>query len=226
MMNKKTTEYLALVRQKTGFSDYKIAQKYDINQSNLSKYSSGKAALSETHAWLFANILDLDPAEVVANTKYEHAINTGNNTKAIFWQEQLNKIFSDIEPIKIQIAQFNAIVGDIESNAQKMLNLIHDAAELGAHLIVFPELALTGYPPEDLLFRDGFINQVNEQIDFLCKSVPSSISVLFGAPNKTNDSLFNSAYCIQKNQIIHIYNKQKLPNYGVFDEKRYFSPGD
>ena len=225
-MNKKTTEYLALVRQKTGFSDYKIAQKYDINQSNLSKYSSGKAALSETHAWLFANILDIDPAEVVANTKYEHAINTGNNTKAIFWQEQLNKIFSDIEPIKIQIAQFNAIVGDIESNAQKMLNLIHDAADLGAHLIVFPELALTGYPPEDLLFRDGFINQVNEQIDFLCKSVPSSISVLFGAPNKTNDSLFNSAYCIQKNQIIHIYNKQELPNYGVFDEKRYFSPGD
>ena len=226
MMNKKTTEYLALVRQKTGFSDYKIAQKYDINQSNLSKYSSGKAALSETHAWLFANILDIDPAEVVANTKYEHAINTGNNTKAIFWQEQLNKIFSDIEPIKIQIAQFNAIVGDIESNAQKMLNLIHDAADLGAHLIVFPELALTGYPPEDLLFRDGFINQVNEQIDFLCKSAPSSISVLFGAPNKTNDSLFNSAYCIQKNKIIHIYNKQELPNYGVFDEKRYFSPGD
>jgi len=225
-MNKKTTEYLALVRQKTGFSDYKIAQKYDINQSNLSKYSSGKAALSETHAWLFANILDIDPAEVVANTKYEHAINTGNNTKAVFWQEQLNKIFSDIEPIKIQIAQFNAIVGDIESNAQKMLNLIHDAADLGAHLIVFPELALTGYPPEDLLFRDGFINQVNEQIDFLCKSAPSSISVLFGAPNKTNDSLFNSAYCIQKNQIIHIYNKQELPNYGVFDEKRYFSPGD
>ena len=172
-MNKKTTEYLALVRQKTGFSDYKIAQKYDINQSNLSKYSSGKAALSETHAWLFANILDIDPAEVVANTKYEHAINTGNNTKAIFWQEQLNKIFSDIEPIKIQIAQFNAIVGDIESNAQRMLNLIHAAADLGSHLIVFPELALTGYPPEDLLFRDGFINQVNEQIDFLCKSVPS-----------------------------------------------------
>ena len=224
-MNKKTTEYLALVRQKTGFSDYKIAQKYDINQSNLSKYSSGKAALSETHAWLFANILDIDPAEVVANTKYEHAINTGNNTKAIFWQEQLNKIFSDIEPIKIQIAQFNAIVGDIESNAQKMLNLIHDAVNLGAHLIVFPELALTGYPPEDLLFRDGFINQVNKQIDFLCKSIPSSISVLFGAPNKTNDSLFNSAYCIQNNQIIHIYNKQELPNYGVFDEKRYFTPG-
>ena len=78
-MNKKTIEYLALVREKTGFSDYKISKEYDINQSNLSKYSSGKAALSETHAWLFANILDIDPAVVVANTKYEHAINTDNN---------------------------------------------------------------------------------------------------------------------------------------------------
>jgi len=106
MMNKKTTEYLVMVREKTGLSDYKIAKKYGINQSNLSKYSSGKAALSETHAWLFANILDIDPAEVVAHTKYEHAINTANNEKAIFWQEQLNNIFSSSEPIKIQIAQY------------------------------------------------------------------------------------------------------------------------
>ena len=72
-MHIKTTEYLSMVREKTGFSDYKIAKEYDINQSNLSKYSSGKAALSETHAWLFANVLDIDPAEVVANTKLEHA---------------------------------------------------------------------------------------------------------------------------------------------------------
>jgi len=138
MMNKKTTEYLAMVRDKTGFSDYKIAKNYGINQSNLSKYSSGKAALSETHAWLFANILDIDPAEIVAHTKYEHAINTGNKEKAIFWQEQLNKIFSESEPIKIQIAQFNAIVGDIRINTQKMLNLVTEAADAGAHLIVFP----------------------------------------------------------------------------------------
>ena len=137
MVNKKTTEYLALVREKTGFSDYKIAKEYDINQSNLSKYSSGKAALSETHAWLFANILELDPSEVVANTKYEHAINTGNNLKAIFWQEQLNKIFSESESIKIQIAQFNPIVGDIKANALRMLDLINEAHEIGAHLIVF-----------------------------------------------------------------------------------------
>jgi len=226
MMNKKTTEYLAMVRDKTGFSDYKIAKKYGINQSNLSKYSSGKAALSETHAWLFANILDIDPAEIVAHTKYEHAINTGNKEKSIFWQEQLNKIFSESEPIKIQIAQFNAIVGDIRINTQKMLNLVTEAFDAGAHLIVFPEMSLTGYPPEDLLFRDGFMIQVENEIDYLCDSIPSSISVLFGAPSRNDDLLFNSAYCIQNNRISHIYHKQELPNYGVFDEKRYFSPGN
>jgi len=215
-----------MVRDKTGYSDYKIAKEYDINQSNLSKYSSGKAALSETHAWLIANILDIDPAEVVANTKLEHAINTGNNSKAKFWQEQLNKIFSESSPIRIQIAQFNPIVGDIKLNAQKMLNLSIEANNAGAHLIIFPELALTGYPPEDLLFRDGFINQVKHEITNFCNLAPSDISILFGAPNKTDDFLFNSAYLIQNNRIINIYNKQELPNYGVFDEKRYFSSGD
>ena len=215
-----------MVRDKTGYSDYKIAKEYDINQSNLSKYSSGKAALSETHAWLIANILDIDPAEVVANTKFEHAINTGNNSKAKFWQEQLNKIFSESSPIRIQIAQFNPIVGDIKLNAQKMLNLSIEANNAGAHLIIFPELALTGYPPEDLLFRDGFINQVKDEITNFCNLAPSDISILFGAPNKTDDFLFNSAYLIQNNRIINIYNKQELPNYGVFDEKRYFSSGD
>ena len=215
-----------MVRDKTGYSDYKIAKEYDINQSNLSKYSSGKAALSETHAWLIANILDIDPAEVVANTKLEHAINTGNNSKAKFWQEQLNKIFSESSPIRIQIAQFNPIVGDIKLNAQKMLDLSIEANNAGAHLIIFPELALTGYPPEDLLFRDGFINQVKDEITNFCNLAPSDISILFGAPNKTDDFLFNSAYLIQNNRIINIYNKQELPNYGVFDEKRYFSSGD
>ena len=214
-----------MVRDKTGYSDYKIAKEYDINQSNLSKYSSGKAALSETHAWLIANILDIDPAEVVANTKLEHAINTGNNSKAKFWQEQLNKIFSESSPIRIQIAQFNPIVGDIKFNAQKMLDLSIEANNAGAHLIIFPELALTGYPPEDLLFRDGFINQVKDEITNFCNLAPSGISILFGAPNKTDDFLFNSAYLIQHNRIINIYNKQELPNYGVFDEKRYFSSG-
>ena len=225
-MHKKTTEYLAMVRNKTGFSDYKIAKEYEINQSNLSKYSSGKAALSETHAWLFANILNIDPAEVVANTKLEHAISSGNNSKAKFWQEQLDNIFSESKPIKIQIAQINPIVGDIELNAKKIIDLTIEASEIGAHLIVFPELALTGYPPEDLLLRDGFIYQVRQEIDNLCGLIPSNISVLFGAPSHSNGNLYNSAYLVQNNKVQNIYNKQELPNYGVFDEKRYFSEGN
>ena len=224
-MHIKTTEYLAMVRDKTGFSDYKISKEYEINQSNLSKYSSGKAALSETHAWLFANILDIDPAEIVANTKLEHAISTGNNLKAKFWQEQLDKIFSESMPIKIQIAQINPIVGDIQSNAKKIIDLSIEASDLGAHLVVFPELALTGYPPEDLLLRDGFMDQVKNEVDNLCKAIPSNISVLFGAPSQSDKNLYNSAYLIRDNQIQNIYNKQELPNYGVFDEKRYFTPG-
>ena len=177
-MHVKTTEYLAMVRNKTGFSDYKFSKEYEINQSNLSKYSSGKAALSETHAWLFANILDIDPAEIVANTKLEHAISTGNNLKAKFWQEQLDKIFSESLPIKIQIGQINPIVGDIQSNANKIIDLSIAASESGAHLIVFPELALTGYPPEDLLLRDGFIDQVNkETVSYTHLTLPTILRV-------------------------------------------------
>jgi len=68
--------------------------------------------------------------------------------------------------------------------------------------------------------------QVEKEIDYLCDSIPSLISVLFGAPSRNGDLLFNSAYCIQNNRISHIYHKQELPNYGVFDEKRYFSSGN
>ena len=87
-------------------------------------------------------------------------------------------------------------------------------------------MALTGYPPEDLLFREGFMIQVEKEIDYLCDSIPSSISVLFGAPSRNDDLLFNSAYTIQNNRVSHVYHKQELPNYGVFDEKRYFSSGN
>jgi len=101
-MPTKTKEYLAKVRNKTGFSDYKISQEYAINQSNLSKYSSGKSALSEMHAWLFADILGLNPAEVVANTKLEHAKLSGNKSKSKFWQEQLEKLANGSIPLKIR----------------------------------------------------------------------------------------------------------------------------
>ena len=68
--------------------------------------------------------------------------------------------------------------------------------------------------------------QVEKQINHLCNSIPASISVLFGAPSRNDDLLFNSAFCIQNQRISHVYHKQELPNYGVFDEKRYFASGN
>ncbi len=224
-MPKKTKDYLSKVRNKTGFSDYKIAQKYDINQSNLSKYSSGKSALSEMHAWLFADILGLNPAEVVANTKLEQAKMNGNRLKAKFWQEQLEKLSSVDKPLKINIAQINPIVGDLDGNAQKIIDLSLEAFATNTHLLIFPELALTGYPPEDLLLRAGFIARVLDKIELIRTRLPADMSVVFGAPATANACLYNSAYIIQDKQV-RTYHKQCLPNYGVFDEKRYFNAGN
>lgn len=223
-MANKTKDYLTKVRKKTGFSDYKISQEYGINQSNLSKYKSGKSALSETHAWLFADILNINPAEVVANTKLEHAKMKGDKLKTIFWQEQIENLSNISESIKIDIAQINPIVGDLNNNAQQIINLSIEAAQQGADLLVFPELSLTGYLPEDLLLRAGFIHQVEEKIDLIKNSIPETMSIVFGAPHKHQGDLYNAAYLIQT-QEVKTYHKQHLPNYSVFDEKRYFSEG-
>jgi NAD+ synthase (glutamine-hydrolysing) len=226
-MPNKTIEYLARVRKKTGLSDYKISKKYDINQSNLSKYSSGKSALSETHAWLFADILGINPAEVVAQTKLEHAKLSQNKIKADFWRDRLKSLTGKPDTIRIDIAQINPVVGDIYNNALKIINLSEKATLQGVHLLIFPELALVGYPPEDLLLRTQFIQEIESSIQYILKKVPTSISVLFGAPSANNlkGVLYNSAYLIQQG-VIRIYHKQKLPNYGVFDEKRYFKSGE
>jgi NAD+ synthase (glutamine-hydrolysing) len=171
----KTKDYLAKVRNKTGFTDYKIAKEYDINQSNLSKYKSGKLALSETHAWLFAGILGVNPAEVVANTKLEQAKISNNETKVKFWQEQLENLKHDSESLKIEIAQINPIVGDLSNNAEKIIDFSCKAFESGVHLLVFPELTLCGYPPEDLLLREGFITQVETEIERIRKQLPEAM---------------------------------------------------
>jgi len=224
-MANKTKDYLAKVRKKTGLSDYAISQKYDINQSNLSKYKSGKAALSETHAWLFAEILNINPAEVAAYTKLEQAKMKCDKSKAEFWQKQLKNLSNRSKSIKIDIAQINPTVGDLDNNAQQIIDLSIEAAKQSTDLLVFPELSLVGYLPEDLLLRYGFIKQVEKKIVLIKDSIPDNISIIFGAPCKQEGSLYNSAYLIQSSQI-SIYHKQQLPNYSVFDEKRYFTPGN
>jgi len=130
--------------------------------------------------------------------------------------------------IKFIVAQFNAVVGDIDGNTNRIIDIIISNRELNCKKIfIFPELALCGYLPEDLLFRSDFTIAVQKAIDKITSSVESNEYLVLGAPNysKDNTQMWNSAYIINNKSIKHIYNKQILPNYGVFDEKRYFSNG-
>ncbi|MCG7926508.1 MAG: NAD+ synthase [Candidatus Thiodiazotropha taylori] len=125
--------------------------------------------------------------------------------------------------LKIQIAQLNFLVGDIEGNARKIIDLaLNDQHAVDA--IVFPELAITGYPPEDLLLRPHFIQRVERAIELICSEV-SHVCLVIGYPRYRDDKLFNVAGVVTGGQLIAEYEKQKLPNYSVFDEKRYFAPG-
>ena len=128
--------------------------------------------------------------------------------------------------LRIALAQLNLLVGDIEGNAGRIINAAARARdEQQADLIVFPELTLTGYPPEDLLLRNELDIRVEAALDTLCRSI-SGITAVVGYPKQREDGLYNSAGVIRDGQIIAEYDKSLLPNYSVFDEKRYFEPGD
>ncbi|NGX15246.1 NAD+ synthase [Wenzhouxiangella sp. XN24] len=127
--------------------------------------------------------------------------------------------------LRIALAQTNPVVGDVETNVTRMLEVCrraHDA--LRADLVMFPELALCGYPPEDLLFHRGFARDVAEALDRLARNL-DGMSVLVGYPEYDGEKLHNSAILLRPDGPPVIYRKQVLPNYGVFDEKRYFEPG-
>lgn len=128
--------------------------------------------------------------------------------------------------INIGLAQINVVVGDIENNVDRIIEFARRARdELSCDLLVCAELVLTGYPPEDLLLRPGFNTRVQQQLARLCKSV-DGIDLIVGYPKKTQQGLFNVGALISNGQIKQEYAKVKLPNYSVFDEKRYFEPGD
>ncbi len=124
----------------------------------------------------------------------------------------------------IALAQINPKVGDIAGNAARILDFATRAQQQQADVVVFPELALTGYPPEDLLFRRQFLQQIDQAIVSLSQSNPG-LCMIFGAVSHQADRLYNCAVVLQKNLTPHYYAKQYLPNYGVFDEQRYFSAG-
>jgi NAD+ synthase (glutamine-hydrolysing) len=125
--------------------------------------------------------------------------------------------------IKIALAQINLVVGDIQSNSALIIQSAqHAKNQLQADLIVFPELTVTGYPPEDLLFREDFIIQAQLAVTEIAR-YSTGIDVVLGFPDRYRGQLYNSAAVLRDGEILVRYRKNALPNYGVFDEKRYFA---
>jgi len=130
------------------------------------------------------------------------------------------------ETLRIVIAQQDFLVGDVFGNADKIIACVETArSEKNADVIVFPELTLTGYPPEDLLLRPGLYERVAEALDAICKTA-TDIDVVVGYPELSEDKRYNSVAVIQNQKITAISRKKRLPNYNVFDEWRYFIPGN
>jgi len=127
--------------------------------------------------------------------------------------------------LRIVLAQLNFTVGDIEHNTQKILNAIKQAKEHHADLIVFPELAITGYPLDDLLYREYLYQQTEHALKAIIQEA-NNIDILIGYPERTEQGDFNAAIWIRDQHIIKKYYKQKLHNYSVFDECRYFKQGN
>ncbi len=126
--------------------------------------------------------------------------------------------------LTVSIAQINPTVGSFKHNIQLIVDAINTAKKEKADAILFPELVLTGYPPEDLLFRPAFIEKVEEALSTIAKAT-QNITAIIGAPIERNGKLYNTACVLQDGKVIHEYAKQYLPNYRVFDEKRYFKRG-
>ena len=126
--------------------------------------------------------------------------------------------------MKIALAQINCMVGDITGNAEKIIENAMCAKAQGASLLVTPELSLCGYPPEDLLLRADFLEACQLALHALAAKL-SGITVIVGHPHLVDDTCFNAASVLQNGKVFATYHKHVLPNYAVFDEKRYFSCG-
>ena len=127
------------------------------------------------------------------------------------------------DELRIALAQMNAAVGDIEGNAAKVEELAARARDAGAQLVVFPELTLTGYPPEDLLLKRGFLRRAQAALEGLAVS---GVTAIVGWPEHDDGHVYNAAAAVADGEVRAVYRKLLLPNYGVFDERRWFEPGD
>jgi NAD+ synthase (glutamine-hydrolysing) len=125
--------------------------------------------------------------------------------------------------VRLALAQINPVVGDLDGNRSLILERLAEAKSHAADVVVFPELSVTGYPPEDLLLRPGFVRAAEESVERIAREARGT-TVLVGAPRFERD-LYNACYVCSGGEVKAIYRKRFLPNYGVFDEDRYFAPG-
>ena len=125
--------------------------------------------------------------------------------------------------MRLGLAQLNTVVGDLEGNRERILTRIDEARDAGVDVVLFPELAVTGYPPEDLLLRPGFLRAAAESLEAVAAET-RGLAALVGTPHLDRD-LFNACAVCVDGEVRAMYRKQFLPNYGVFDEDRYFQPG-
>jgi len=130
------------------------------------------------------------------------------------------------DSLRIALAQINLLVGDVRGNAQRVIASAQRArSEQAADLVLYPELALSGYPPEDLLFHRGFRRQVEAGLAQV-RAASTDTALMVGFPEYTRAGIFNAAALLKAGEIVAIHRKAELPNYKVFDEKRYFQPGN
>ena len=127
--------------------------------------------------------------------------------------------------IRLGMAQLNPIVGAMASNTERIISLICEAEALNVDLLTFPEMAITGYPPEDLLFKPSFIQQNQENLRKITEHVCNTAVIIGFIDGSNKDKLYNAAALLYDKKLIGIYHKIHLPNYGVFDERRYFQEG-
>jgi NAD+ synthase (glutamine-hydrolysing) len=128
--------------------------------------------------------------------------------------------------VRVALGQINVTVGDLGGNVDRMVEMAARASDAGADLVCFPELAVTGYPPEDLVLRPEFVDDNLEAVDELARRTAAGCAVLTGFVDRSPAGLHNAAGLLRGGVAEARYHKVKLPNYGVFDEQRYFVPGD
>ncbi len=127
--------------------------------------------------------------------------------------------------IRVGIAQANPVVGDVRGNVAKALRACEAARRKGADLVVFPECWLCGYPPDDLVYHDSFVLACRRGVEDLSRGIPEGLSAVVGTVWGERGRLHNAACVVGRGRVGPVYFKRELPNYGVFDEKRYFAPG-